>query len=71
MQNKKEQAEIRKQERKIRLAKEEVVKIESELEILEKDIEANASDYIKTAELWQKRELLEGRLLELYELLEI
>ena len=68
--NKKEQAEIRKQERKLKAAKEETEKIEKELEELEVEIENNATDYIKSAELWAKKESLEERLLELYEMLE-
>ncbi len=71
VQNKKEQAELRKQERKIRLAKEEAEKIEKQLEDLEIEIEEWATDYKKSAEKWQKKEELEARLLELYELLEI
>ncbi|MBR5314903.1 MAG: ABC-F family ATP-binding cassette domain-containing protein [Clostridia bacterium] len=68
--SKKEQAEIRKQERKIKAAKEEVEKIESNLDELEKEIEIYAADYVKSAELFEKKEQLESRLLELYEFLE-
>jgi len=71
LQNKREQAEIRKQERKIRLAKEEVEKIENELVMLEADIKECETDYVRSAELWEKKESLENRLLELYEMLEI
>ncbi|MBQ6701963.1 MAG: ATP-binding cassette domain-containing protein [Clostridia bacterium] len=71
LQNKREQAEIRKQERKIRLAKEEVEKIENELVLLEADIKECETDYVRSAELWEKKETLENRLLELYEMLEI
>lgn len=68
--SKKEQAEIRKRERRIKSAKEEVEKIEEALEQLEKEIELNATDYVKSAELFEKKEELETRLLELYEFLE-
>lgn len=70
LQNKKELAEIRKRERKIQQAKEESEKIEQQLVDLEELIEECATDYVKSAELWEKKEELETRLLELYELLE-
>ena len=70
LQNKKEQSEMRKQERKIKLAKEECEKIESELEKIDDEIQKYATDYIKTSELWLEKEKLEDRLLELYEFLE-
>ncbi len=70
LQNKKEQAEIRKLERKINNAKNECSDIETALERLEIEIEECATDYVKSAELWAKKEELELRLLELYEFLE-
>jgi ATP-binding cassette subfamily F protein 3 len=70
LQNKKELAELRKRERKIQKAKEESESIEQQLEALEMQIEECATDYVKSAELWEKKETLEARLLELYELLE-
>ncbi|MBR5322852.1 MAG: ABC-F family ATP-binding cassette domain-containing protein [Clostridia bacterium] len=70
LQNKRELAEIRKRERKIQQAKIESEKIEQMLVELDADIDACATDYVKSAELWQKKEELETRLLELYELLE-
>ena len=70
LQNKKELAEVRKRERKLQKAKEESEAIEQQLEDLEKQIEESATDYVKSAELWEMKESLEARLLELYELLE-
>ncbi len=70
LQNKKELAETRKRERKIQQAKQEAENIEQQLVDLEKLIEECATDYVKSAELWEKKEELEARLLELYELLE-
>ena len=70
LQNKKELAEIRKLERKLQQAKQESENIEQQLVDLEKLIEECATDYVKSAELWEKKEELETRLLDLYELLE-
>lgn len=71
LKNKKELAEQRKQERRIKNAKEEAEKIENQLSQLEIEIEKNATDYKKSAELFAQKEQLEERLLELYELLEL
>ncbi len=69
LRNKKEQAEQRKIERKMTMAKEEAERIECELEALKIKIEEAATDYVASAELWQKKESLESRLLELYEII--
>ena len=71
LQNKREQAEARKNERKLRLAKEEAEKLEKQLEIIEVSIEEAATDYVISAELWEEKEKLEARLLELYEMIGI
>lgn len=70
LQNKKELAEVRKRERKLQQAKKESENIEQQLTDLERLIEECATDYVKSAELWEKKEELEMRLLELYEMLE-
>ncbi len=70
LQNKKELAELRKRERRLQQAKDESAQIEKQLEETELLIEECATDYMKSAELWEKKEALENRLLELYEFLE-
>jgi len=71
LKNKKALADQRKAERLVEKAKDESKRIEKELEDLEREMERSSTDYVKTSELWEKREKLEERLLELYEILDI
>ncbi len=69
LRNKQKNAEARKLERKIQNAKNEVSKIEKELDEIDLQIEEYATDYVKSAELCTKKEELETRLLELYDII--
>ncbi len=70
LKNKRQNAETRKLERKISHAKEEAEKTEKAIEEIDRQIEEAATDYVRSAELWAKKEELEAVLLELYEFLE-
>ncbi len=69
LRNKQKNAEARKLERKIQNAKDEVSKIEKEIEEIDAQIEEYATDYVKSSELCTKKEELETRLLELYDII--
>jgi len=69
LKNKQKNAEARKLERKMQNAKDEVARIEKQIEEIDEQIEVYASDYVKAAELWTKKEELETRLLELYDII--
>ncbi|MBQ4574166.1 MAG: ATP-binding cassette domain-containing protein [Clostridia bacterium] len=69
--NKKAQSDKRKQERKLKLTQEEIEKIETELDAIKLESEGEAAtDHVRLAELYERSQLLEERLLELYEILE-
>lgn len=70
LQSKKDQSEIRRFERKLRLTKEDIEKTEKAIEETDIQIEKAATDYVRSAELWTKKEELEAHLLELYEMLD-
>jgi ATP-binding cassette subfamily F protein 3 len=64
-----EQAAKRKHQNQIERSKNEVVKIEQRLEEIEAECEASATDHHKLAQLYEEKENLDMKLLELYEFL--
>ena len=71
MARKKQAADARKEQKRIENLKKEQEKIEAELEQIESDLYGEAAtDYKKAAELTAKKEVLEERLMEIYEELE-
>ena len=68
-QKKRESRERRGEERRIERAKARIPKIEAELEALEEELFGEAaSDYVRAAEIEEKKAALEAELMELYEL---
>ena len=68
---KKQAADARKEQKRIENLKKEQEKIEAELEQIEAELYGDAAtDYKKAAELTAKKEILEERLMEIYEELE-
>jgi len=66
--SKQRQSEQRKYQRKLKLNAEETARVEVRLEEIEKEINGEAAtDYVRLAELYEERQALEERLLELYE----
>ncbi|MBE6632035.1 MAG: ABC-F family ATP-binding cassette domain-containing protein [Ruminococcaceae bacterium] len=68
--NKKNQAELRKKEARLNKAKAEAERTEAEIEAIDEEMEAAATDHVRLAELYSKKEVLEEKLLELYEQIE-
>lgn len=69
-QKKKEEASrIRKEQRKIELAKQEMLDLEHRLEEIDRESAEFATDHEKLAQLYEEKVQFENRLLELYELL--
>jgi ATPase components of ABC transporters with duplicated ATPase domains len=69
--NKKMLSEKRKLETKIRRTQDEIHELESQLVVIDEEIDGDAaSDYKRLAELSDEKETVESRLLELYEILE-
>lgn len=69
MNKKAELAEKRKHQNKIERSKKEVVEIEQRMTDIDKECELAATDHHKLAELYDEKEKLDERLLELYEFL--
>lgn len=67
---KKQQAEIRKQKRRYEKALEDAEKLESAIEECDAEAENCATDHVKLAELYAKKEEYEIMLLEAYEIIE-
>ena len=68
---KKQASDARREQRRIENLKKEQEKIEQELEQIENDLYGEAAtDYKKAAELTAKKDALEERLMEIYEVLE-
>lgn len=67
LKNKKENADIRRAKRRYEACKAEIAKLEDDLEMIENEIEANSTDHLKLTELFNKKEEMEMKLLELYE----
>jgi ATP-binding cassette subfamily F protein 3 len=68
-QRKKDNAKIKAEERKKERARETVAKLEAELEALDEELFGSAaSDYVRAAEIDQRKNEIEEKLLELYEL---
>jgi ATP-binding cassette subfamily F protein 3 len=68
-QKKKENAERRANERKLRRAEEKIAELEAETEALEKELFGSAAtDYVRAAEIEQRKAEIEEELLSLYEL---
>ncbi len=67
---KKQQAEIRKQKRRYEKALEDAEKLETAIEECDAEAEKCATDHIKLAELYAKKEEYEMMLLEAYEIIE-
>ena len=66
---KRENAEKRAQERKIERAKERITKLEEELSLLDEELFGSAaSDYVRAAEIDERKNAIEEELLSLYEL---
>jgi ATP-binding cassette subfamily F protein 3 len=70
LKSKQDAAEQRKQKNKIEKAKREQEKLEAELSEVEKNIEESQTDYVTLAALFERRDAIEERLLEIYEILE-
>lgn len=71
LKNKQLAAEARKKKSQIERAKKECAEIEAELEAIEEELFGSAAaDYVRAAELDKRKEELEEKLLELYEILE-
>lgn len=68
LKNKQDAAEARKAQRRIERLQKEASEIEAELETIDKEMSGDAAtDYIRLAELDQRKSSLEERLLEIYE----
>lgn len=70
LQNKQQNAERRKAERKVKLAKEEMEQIEKRLSDLPSEIDGASTDHQKLSALYEEQETLENRLMEIMELLD-
>jgi hypothetical protein len=70
LQNKKQAADARKAQRRLEKLAAEQEKIEAELEAIETQMSGEAAyDYVRLAELDTKKNALEERLLEIYEII--
>ncbi len=67
---KKQQSELRKQKRRYEKALEDAKKLEAEIEECDNEAQLCATDHIKLAELYSKKEEYELMLLEAYEIIE-
>lgn len=68
LKNKQNAAEARKAQRRIERLQEEAAKLEAELDLIDAEMSGEAAtDYVRLAELDQKKNALEERLLEIYE----
>lgn len=67
---KKQQAEIRKQKRRYEKALEDAERLEAAIEECDAEAEKCATDHVKLAELYAKKEEYENALLEAYEIIE-
>ena len=71
LQKKKEAADKRKGERQLKAMREEIATLEAELVAVTDELYGDAaSDYMRAAELDERKTIIEDRLLQLYELTE-
>lgn len=70
LKSKQDAAEQRKRKNQLERARREQEKLEDELSELEEQIERSQTDYVALAALFERRDTIEERLLEIYEILE-